>query len=252
MEREVANNMMSADEVKSKTAFLEFCKTHDMFASVRAYILWDGAIAFMQANAQNGAGAPVSGTKNTLGYGQSIGYGESVPASTGKTDMSIDPKNDRIIHYENVMRAFVNVDGFCNIRGAAEKIVELEEREALKDQPDETPGFTQLAKAIEDEIQKYCDSSGLKLQHTYNTAETLRWFMATNITKGILPMLPKRESGNDVKQAINALRYRILDDLRVSASNGLSPSYRDGLSHAFDVVDTAANEALTEIEDGTG
>jgi hypothetical protein len=42
--------------------------------------------------------------------------------------MSIDPRNDRIVHYENIMRAFVDVCGFCNIRGAAEKIVAMEEK----------------------------------------------------------------------------------------------------------------------------
>ena len=42
--------------------------------------------------------------------------------------MSIDPKNDRSCYYERIMNGFINVEGYCNIRGAAEKIVELEER----------------------------------------------------------------------------------------------------------------------------
>ncbi|WP_435008039.1 hypothetical protein P12x_005307 [Tundrisphaera lichenicola] len=39
---------------------------------------------------------------------------------------AIDPKNDRICHYERILNAFVSVDGRCNTRGAAERIVELE------------------------------------------------------------------------------------------------------------------------------
>lgn len=44
--------------------------------------------------------------------------------------MSIDPRNDRIVYYENIMDGFIEIQGRCDIRGAAEKIVELEERAA--------------------------------------------------------------------------------------------------------------------------
>lgn len=42
--------------------------------------------------------------------------------------MSIDPRNDRICYYERIMNAFLNADGYCDIRGAAEKIVAMEEK----------------------------------------------------------------------------------------------------------------------------
>ena len=46
--------------------------------------------------------------------------------------MSIDPRNDRIVYFERILNAFVNADGLCNIRGAAEKIVELEEDSCIE------------------------------------------------------------------------------------------------------------------------
>lgn len=47
--------------------------------------------------------------------------------------MQIDPRNDRIVYYENILDSFIETQGICDIRGAAEKIVELEEREAAKE-----------------------------------------------------------------------------------------------------------------------
>jgi hypothetical protein len=61
---------------------------------------------------------------------------EQPKASAEVVQRSLDPRNDRICYYEGIMRAFVDVHGFCNIRGAAEQIVQLEEK---TEQPVESP-----------------------------------------------------------------------------------------------------------------
>ena len=87
--------------------------------------------------------------------------------------MSIDPKNDRSCYYERIMNGFINVEGYCNIRGAAEKIVELEER---NEQPvDCREAFEKWAK---DEAGDLC----LNYSKHYNTYEEILNYLTPSVS----------------------------------------------------------------------
>lgn len=64
--------------------------------------------------------------------------------------------------------------------------------------------------------------------------------------KDLAEASPERES---VKEAIKGLAANIRADLNISAFEGATPSYCDGLSHAADVVDSCEKIALQQIED---
>lgn len=112
--------------------------------------------------------------------------------------MTIDPKNDRICYYERILNGFVNVDEYCNIRGAAEKIVELEAAK-VPDQPVEL-SVESLAKALWEETHQRTPWGKLADEHPTKHNKMVREHTIIRAQRLLDKLAPKRESGNSTTQ----------------------------------------------------